>query len=104
MYWAHTLRLTVSAETADSTLQAHRAYQKELLARGALRQAWILDAGDGFLEILETPDRRAAEAIAEASPLIVAGMVAWSMVPCTALDFCEDTKLEVADPGDVPDS
>ena len=93
MYWAHTLRLTVSVETADRTLQAHRAYQKELLARGALRQAWILDSGDGFLEILETPDRRAAEAIAEASPLIVAGMVAWSMVPCTPLDFHEDRNL-----------
>ena len=104
MYWAHTLRLTVSAEVAAETLQAHRAYQEQLRERGTLHSAWILDAGDGFLEILETADRREAEAITEASPLIAAGLVAWSIVPCVPQDFPAEPQLGVAQPSDVPDS
>lgn len=104
MFWAHTLRLTVSATEAAETLAAQHEYQQELRDRGALFAAWILDEGDGFLEILETADRREAEAITEASPLIVAGMAAWSMVRCSPRKFPTANKIEVAKSPDPPDS
>jgi uncharacterized protein YciI len=58
---------------------AHVEHLRALAAAGRLRLAGRLVREDGFLDIFEARDLREAQATAEASPLVAAGLVAWTL-------------------------
>jgi uncharacterized protein YciI len=85
--WVRTLLVTALPEEAEPIATRHREHLRELHQAGRLRAAGEFKDGDGFLEIFEAVDRREAESIAGASPLIEAGLATWMLREWTELDF-----------------
>lgn len=79
--------VTALPEEVDPVARQHREHLRELHEAGRLRAAGEFKDGDGFLEIFEAVDRREAESIANASPLIEAGLATWMLREWTELDF-----------------
>jgi uncharacterized protein YciI len=77
--WVRTLLVTGPPEEVRAAREGHLAQLRELARRGRLRAAGELDDGDGFVEIFEADDRREAEAIARASPLVEEGLGSWML-------------------------
>ena len=77
--WLRTLRVTAGPEEVEPVARRHREHLRELRDAGKLRLAGEFEDGDGFLEIFEALDRREADAIARASPLVERGLVAWTV-------------------------
>jgi uncharacterized protein YciI len=77
--WLRTLLVTGRPDEVGPAVRRHREHLRELREAGKLRLAGELDGGDGFVEIFEAVDRREADAIGRASPLIEEGLVAWTV-------------------------
>jgi uncharacterized protein YciI len=85
--WVRTLLVTGIPDEVDPVARQHREHLGELHSAGRLRAAGEFKDGDGFLEIFEAVDRREAESIAGASPLIEAGLATWMLREWQELDF-----------------
>jgi uncharacterized protein YciI len=85
--WARTLLFTVPADQAAAASQGHREQLRALAREGKLRCAGELGRGEGFLEVFEARDRREAEAILRASPIVEDGLAAWMLREWTELDL-----------------
>jgi uncharacterized protein YciI len=86
-FWVRTLLITGLPDEVEPVARQHRAHLLELHEAGRIRAAGEFADGDGFLEIFEAADRRDAESIAAASPLIEAGLATWMLREWTELDF-----------------
>jgi len=78
-FWLRTLLVTARSSEAEPAVRRHRDHVRELREAGKLRLAGELEHGDGFVEIFEAVDRREADAVGRASPLIEEGFVAWTL-------------------------
>jgi uncharacterized protein YciI len=85
--WVRTVLVTGLPEEVEPVAGRHREHLRGLHEAGKLRAAGEFNDGDGFLEIFEAIDRREAEAIAAASPLIEAGLATWMLREWRELDF-----------------
>jgi uncharacterized protein YciI len=81
------LLVTATPEDAAPAAAAHRDHLRELKDAGKLMTAGEFGNGDGYLDIFEASDRREAETIAHASPLIEGGLAAWLLREWTELDL-----------------
>jgi len=73
------LHVTARSSEVEPAIQRHREHLRELKESGRLRLSGELEKGDGFVEIFEAVDRREADAVGRASPLIEEGWVAWTL-------------------------
>lgn len=85
--WVRTLLVTGLPDEVEPVARRHREHLRELHEAGSIRAAGEFKGGDGFLEIFEAADRREAESITGASPLIEAGLATWMLREWTELDF-----------------
>jgi uncharacterized protein YciI len=85
--WARMILVTGTPDEVEPVARAHREHLRELRAQGRLRAAGEFSSGDGFLEIFEAVDRRAADSIAQASPLVEAGLGTWMLRQWTELEL-----------------
>jgi uncharacterized protein YciI len=85
--WVRTMLVTALPDEVEPVARQHREHLRELHDTGRLRVAGEFKNGDGFLEIFEAVDRREAESIAGASPLVEAGLATWMLREWTELDF-----------------
>ena len=85
--WVRTLLITGLPEEVEPVARRHREHLRELHEAGRLRAAGEFKDGDGFLEIFEAVDRREADSIAAASPLIEAGLATWMLREWAELEF-----------------
>ncbi len=85
--WVRTLLVTGVPQEVAPVAEQHRDHLRELRAAGKLRAAGEFAHGDGFLEIIEAADRREAETIARASPLVEAGLATWMLREWIELDL-----------------
>ena len=74
-------------DEVEPVARRHREHLRDLYEAGCLRAAGEFKDGDGFLEIFEAADRREAESIASASPLIEAGLATWMVREWQELEF-----------------
>lgn len=77
-----TIRGTPAA--VQSQLAAHRAWVRELRARGVrISSGYLVDGegkpGGGGLLLLEAPDHASAEALILEDPMVSSGSVEWSL-------------------------
>ncbi len=72
--WLRMVLITGPPGEVAALAPAHRDHVRRLRADGKLRVAGELGDGDGFVEIFEARDRREADAVARASPLVEAGL------------------------------
>ena len=86
-FWVRTLLVTGLPDEVEPVARRHLEHLRELHAAGRIRAAGEFQDGDGFLEIFEAADRREAESIAGASPLIEAGLATWMLREWTELEF-----------------
>jgi uncharacterized protein YciI len=79
--------ITGLPEEVAPVARRHKEHLRELHEAGRLKAAGEFKDGDGFLEIFEAADRREAESIAAASPLIEAGLATWMLREWTEIEF-----------------
>jgi uncharacterized protein YciI len=77
--YLRTLLLTGPLGEVDALRPGHEAQVRALRDAGRLRGAGRFGRGDGYIEIFEARDLMEAEAIAGSSPLVEAGLGAWSV-------------------------
>jgi len=77
--YVRTLLITGVGEEPDDAARAHERHLQELRSAGKLRAAGRFAAGDGYLEILDVADRKEAESLARASPLVEQGLASWML-------------------------
>lgn len=85
--WVRTMLITGLPEEVEPVARRHREHLRELHKAGRLRAAGEFKDGDGYLEIFEAADRREAESIAAASPLIEGGLATWMLREWTEIAF-----------------
>jgi len=72
--WLRMLLVTGPPDEVTALAPRHREQVRGLAAAGKLRAAGELGRGDGFVEIFEARDRREAEDVTRANPLVEAGL------------------------------
>lgn len=77
--YLRTLLVTATPDQVDPFLEGHRRHVTELRCQGRLRFAAEFEQGDGFVEVFEAEDLLEADRLARSSPLVEAGMGAWSL-------------------------
>ena len=75
--YVRALLITVSPAEAEEAVKQHREGLRDLFHAGKLRSAGELEAGDGFVEIVEVADLHEAETLTRESPLIRDGLASW---------------------------
>ena len=77
--YLRTVLLTGPREDLDAAMPDYLDYLAAMRERGELRLAGAFARDDGFFELLELKDRRAADASSGEHPLIQLGLVSWSI-------------------------
>jgi uncharacterized protein YciI len=85
--WVRTLVPTGPPDQVREASEAHVAHLRDLAAHGRLRFAGRFVPEHGFLDVFEARDLLEAEATAQASPLVAAGLVAWTLREWEALEI-----------------
>ncbi len=75
--WVRTLLVTGPPDEVAAAAERHRDHLRDLRDRGSLKIAGEMGDAEGFLEVYEAVDRKEAEEIARASPLVEDGLGAW---------------------------
>ena len=83
--YVRTILTTGPREEVTAAAAGHREHVDQLRAAGQLRFAGELATGEGYLDIFTAADRGQAEAIANASPLVEAGLGAWLLRELTEI-------------------
>ena len=73
-YWVYVLRIIVDRAIYEPHLPAHLRYLKQLDADGILVLSGPFADRTGGMIIVQAADREAAQAIAEADPLVAQGV------------------------------
>lgn len=84
--YARTILLTAVPAEADEAMKRHLDHLAELDACGKLYAAGELANGEGFLDVLAVKDRLEAEALTRESPLVEAGLAAWTVREWTRIE------------------
>jgi uncharacterized protein YciI len=92
--WIRILFATGSPDEVAAHAPAHREHLRELDAAGKLRVSGELARDLGYVDVIDVRDRREAEALLAASPLVEAGVCSYVLKEMGTLFFSAPSGAE----------